>query len=504
MLLTDLFSHKIHSSGNDWPNKLIDIASIFNEFDGKPYDRAAIEKRLSEVSPRASKVARDPSKFRDEISAYPAYLGLYRIELVGGVWHIFLSDTAKHFLVSEEPDVAAFMLLQLILFQYPSGMGIAYTANSSTVRIQSNARDRTLKFVKNRLKLSPFRLICKSIQADSILKEISPLNAQIKPDEIFVLANTPSIYQNISPSSTDITEVLKKYREGKIDKPEQYEKRFHILRHTNFLTSDRNGIRIRESLNEEDSKELIEKLNTINKISAVFNGFDYASSADDLLDQIRKCSWGKYFDGLTTLSSTEIKNLTTDSEDKYIKLATSKRQSYSSYEVRKATATYHLKKYTSQDDAVKQKTKKRTIYTDPEVTKIRRQRANLVHKIVLDKLNSYLEAKGAKAFENEHIDLYAQLPSNEKFIFEVKSISQQNVLSQSRKGLSQLYEYRYRYQKQIGYDVNLFLVFPEEPKTVPWLQEYLCTDRDIGVVWFEGDTLVNSTYCEELASQLKS
>ena len=133
MEIKDLFSHKIHSSGSDWPNKLIDIATIFSEFDGQPYDRDAIEDRLSKISPRSSAVARDPSKFRDEISAYPAYLGLYRVELLNDVWHIFLSQAAKQFLITEEPDVAAFMMLQLIVFQYPNGMGVCllYTSDAA-------------------------------------------------------------------------------------------------------------------------------------------------------------------------------------------------------------------------------------------------------------------------------------------------------------------------------------------------------------------------------------
>ena len=73
MIITDLFSHKIHSSGDDWPQKLIEIASVFAEFDGMPYDRAAIEERFTQISPRASIVARDPEN--GEVSTIvPDYL----------------------------------------------------------------------------------------------------------------------------------------------------------------------------------------------------------------------------------------------------------------------------------------------------------------------------------------------------------------------------------------------------------------------------------------------
>ena len=85
----------------------------------------------------------------------------------------------------------------------------------------------------------------------------------------------------------------------------------------------------------------------------------------------------------------------------------------------------------------------------------------------------------------------------------MKSITVNNLLSQTRKGVSQLYEYRYRYKDVIGYDVNLFLVYPEEPAVVPWLQEYLCKDRHIGIIWFdENDQIQFSSHCESMAKVL--
>jgi len=107
-----------------------------------------------------------------------------------------------------------------------------------------------------------------------------------------------------------------------------------------------------------------------------------------------------------------------------------------------------------------------------------------VHKTVLQKLEEYLEGLGCDPVENDHIDLFAQIPGDGKFIFEVKSATRENLLSQARKGISQLYEYRYRYQDIIGYDVYLCLVFPEKPEGIDWLEGYICTDRKIGLIWF--------------------
>ena len=505
MEIKDLFSHKIHSSGEDWPNKLIDIASIFSEFDGKPYDRSAIEKRLSQISPRASEVARDPSKFRDEISAYPAYLGLYRVELVNNQWYIFLSDTAKQYLISEEPNVAAFMLLQMTLFQYPNGMGVAYYSGSNSVRIQSNTRDRTLKFIEKNIHLSPLRLICMGLRVDSILKGISPLEARVSLDEVFVLANQATTNCMANPPIDDVKRILLAYRSGELLAPEKYESRFHILKHTNFLESDRSGIRIRDALSATDATELVEKLNLINSIETQFSDFDNARSSEDLLDKVRLCSWGRYFDGVKTLESNKVNILTNENPDIYSELEILANQGVrkKGIEIIKSENIYSLRKVDFSNASSGSNSKSKVVYTDPELTKIRRQRANLSHKILLEKLYEYLESKGATPFENEHIDLFAELPSKEKYVFEVKSITINNLLSQTRKGVSQLYEYRYRYQNVIGYDVNLFLVYPQEPVFIPWLQEYLCTDRHIGVIWFdENDQIQFSENCVKMARPL--
>ena len=90
------------------PDKLSEIAAIFGEFDGELFDREAFEERLLRISPRSSYLTgrgerTDTSKFRDEISAYPAYLGLYFLEQSSSGWVVRVSDTAKKFLLREEP-----------------------------------------------------------------------------------------------------------------------------------------------------------------------------------------------------------------------------------------------------------------------------------------------------------------------------------------------------------------------------------------------------------------
>lgn len=482
MIIKDLFSHKIHSSKDSWANKLVDLAFVFAEFDGKPYDRVELENRLGKISPRASTVGRDPSKFRDEISAYPAYLGLYRVELINGVWHFVLSDTAKRFLVTEEPNVPAFMLLQLLLFQYPNGMGIAYYGNSDKVRIQANTRDRTLEFIENNIHLSPLRLICKAIKAVAILEAKSIFEIKVSYDEIFVLANESSINTYSNPSIESVIQVIQDFRNGNVFPPAKYESRFHILKHTDFILPERDGLKLRVPINATDRKEIENKLELINSIETTFIGFDGSNNSDEILKSITDGSWGKYFDGVRTLKSDIVEELTSESgifETEFYVPSKDKAQPLSpiTYEFRKRnTENENIPSYSA--------SKKRI---DPEITRIRRQKSNLNHKLILQQLEEYLELKGCSPLENEHIDLFATIPDNGNFLFEVKSTNSSNLLSQTRKGVSQLYEYRYRYKDKIGYDVSLCLVYPNKPSQIDWLEDYLCLDRNIGVVWFGDD-----------------
>lgn len=482
MIVKDLFSHKIHSSTDSWSAKLIDLAFIFYEFDRTPYDRELLEKRLSEISPRASSVARDPSKFRDEISAYPAYLGLYRVEKIDGIWHFILSDTAKKFLVTEEPNVPAFMLLQMVLFQYPNGMGVAYSSNSNGVRIQANTRDRTLEFIRHGVHLSPLRLICKALEADAAISSSSVFDAAVSYKEIFALANDPRIYQKTCPDLETVCEVINAVRTGEISPPATFESRFHILKHTDFLVPGKSSVQLRSPINQDDRQELEGKFKVINSLTVSFDEFDTASSSDEVLEQVISGAWGRYFDGVRTLNSETVEILSNE-KGLFIETPTEKIEPVIQPPSPIASRIYDFRKRNPNENTY-------TTYSlpqsriDPELTRIKRQRSNLTHKVVLQQLEEYLEHLGCNPVENDHIDLFAQIPGDGKFIFEVKSSTRDNLLSQARKGISQLYEYRYRYQNMVGYDVFLCLVFPERPDGIDWLESYICTDRQIGIIWF--------------------
>ncbi len=514
MAITDLFSHKIHSSGDDWPDKLAELAAIFAEFDGQIYDRAAFEERLQRISPRASYLAAsgtnrtsggrlDPSKFRDEISAYPAYLGLYFLEQSADGWIVRLSETAKKFLVREDPDVASFLRLQLPLFQFPNAMGAAYRGGTNDLRLQANAGSKTLRYVKDGIHFSPVRMIAVALKADANLRNVSVLNAAISFDEIFGLANSRSVNQHARPSQNAVSSTLSKIRGGDLTAiPSQYESRFHTLRHTELFVAKNGSLRLRETVNEADRGQLIRQLDAICSVPLEFRGFDGCTNMKGVEEVIAGGRWGRYFDGVRVLPSEIVDALATDHAIESATPLEPRSPTEATTFPQPVAEVYPFRERTDALPNVRPYDRRREM-ADPELTRIKRQRRNLAHKELLDKMTTWLRKLGARPKENDHIDLFAKIPADGSFIFEIKS-GGESILDQIRKGLSQLYEYRYRYREMIGGDdISLCLVLPEAP-SIPWAADYLCKDREINICWFEdGDKLAWSDLCGDRMTVLE-
>ena len=490
-MIVDLFSHKIHSSRNEWPDKLVELAAIFGEFDGELFDRNAFENRLEEISPRSSyltgKEGRiDASKFRDEISAYPAYLGLYYLEQSDAGWVVRVSDTAKQFLLREEPDVASFLRLQLPLFQFPNAMGAAYKSFTNKLHIQANVRDRALEYIGQGIHLSPIRLIAVALMADARLRGLGIHRASVTFDEVFGLANTPRTNSQALPRMDRVADTLDAVRKGRLPVPEQYERRFHILRHTGMFSVWKGAIRLRSALNEPDSDQLTRQLDAICDIDNEFDGFDDCISGRDLEGIIASGDWGRYFDGVRILPARIVQTLTSDDVLDAFRPLEGVAAAAVPIIPAPVADLYPFKDRGGRPPRPGSYDR-RSEMADPELTRIKMQRRNLVHKDLVDKMDGWLRDLGAVPKENEHIDLFAQIPDDGSFIFEMKS-GGESILDQIRKGLSQLYEYRYRYRNNIeDEDVALCLVLPESPKSIPWISEYLCEDREINLCWFDDD-----------------
>lgn len=87
---------------------------------------------------------------------------------------------------------------------------------------------------------------------------------------------------------------------------------------------------------------------------------------------------------------------------------------------------------------------------------------------------------------NQLIDLAARVAETD-FIFEMKSITDENAKSQVRNGLSQLYEYSYLQNLP---NASLVLVVERRmPENTQWMIEYMESNRNIQVIWNGDDNL---------------
>ena len=94
-----------------------------------------------------------------------------------------------------------------------------------------------------------------------------------------------------------------------------------------------------------------------------------------------------------------------------------------------------------------------------------------------------LRAHGAMPKANRYVDLSARHDGAD-FLFEMKSTTEANPHAQIRRGISQLYEYRYF--QHIPAAKLVLVVENPLPKKFGWLQNYLVKDRGVFLVW-DGD-----------------
>lgn len=123
------------------------------------------------------------------------------------------------------------------------------------------------------------------------------------------------------------------------------------------------------------------------------------------------------------------------------------------------------------------------------------ERANAAHRQLVKLVAGRIQQAGFLPVYNPLIDLAAQV-EDQQFIFEMKSSQEKNFRAQIRKGLSQLYEYRYL---QDAPDATLVLVIEKSlPPTIEWMQEYLETDRNIKLIWDGNNDLHASSQTREV------
>jgi hypothetical protein len=132
---------------------------------------------------------------------------------------------------------------------------------------------------------------------------------------------------------------------------------------------------------------------------------------------------------------------------------------------------------------VAEKVKQAQGYINAQIDAAAKERADGAHQMLTNIVAKKIRTAGAVPKQNKYIDLAATL-LDELYLFEMKSTTDNNVHSQVRKAISQLYEYRYIQQVP---DAKLVVVVENPlPKDKQWLIDYVVSDRELLLAW-DGD-----------------
>jgi hypothetical protein len=101
-----------------------------------------------------------------------------------------------------------------------------------------------------------------------------------------------------------------------------------------------------------------------------------------------------------------------------------------------------------------------------------RERANISHHALEKMLAKIAKGLGLKPRYNQNIDIYFDI-GDCSLLAEIKSCTDDNFHAQIRKGISQLFEYRFYHKELLQPEVQmLLLVETPPPKGKTWLVDY--------------------------------
>lgn len=137
---------------------------------------------------------------------------------------------------------------------------------------------------------------------------------------------------------------------------------------------------------------------------------------------------------------------------------------------------YELKEYEEQAQRVAIRKEAVKYFVD----QAKHERATTSHETLVKLMAENLRQRGAVPKANRYIDLSARWEGTD-YLFEMKSTTVDNPHAQIRRGLSQLYEYRYIQNVK---EAKLVLVIENAlPKENRWMEKYLIDDRRVLLVW---------------------
>jgi hypothetical protein len=294
--------------------------------------------------------------------------------------------------------------------------------------------------------------------------------------------NDDRINTRFSPDNKTIHSVIMGYKTEKLPawatiskNISKFKRNFHIFNWTGMFNHTGTGLHIADGA----TAKIYSYIHTIANIEHDFYGFEPCYSSANIEESVKSVvispAWGRHFDCYTMPTQT-LRLLSDSIIDEHGVLIDELPLDYIKIETEPFPVLNNYQSNQIRAFTVSGKN------ADPFETIIRREKANREHGRILERIVSIIRINGNKAFENIFIDLLAVIGTND-FIFEIKSNNTKNALSQIRKAIAQLYEYRYRSNRQ---GAILCIVLQQKP-VQDWVIDYLVKDRNIMICWMVDD-----------------
>ena len=499
-------ANKIQSTDPDFEEYLIDVATIFAEFDGQAYDYDAVTDRFLQLSGRPIESDRDPSFFRDKYSAYGSFLGIMMVVRDRDQWVWRLSGAASQLLCGDEPNVRAFSRVQLGLLQYPYLVGTRYQSNSAN--ITWNARDPIVKMIEAQVRVVPFRIILRALKVKSEITNVNLSETRLTYKEIFFLFNSPLTNHEPNPSETDISRVLRLAEIKDIpvirEVFTEFHRNFHFFETTGLLKRFDKSLMLNLASDLESTsskRRMIDAIADMTTFCEEFYNYGFLSIQEHLNQMAFHAAWSRYYDG-SKLPQDIYSCLTGSLFDDQVLSNQADQESKDIDQLPIILQSSTLPPLTSRQPSHSSQTyRTNASNADPELTRLKRQKSNTYHRFLVDEIERRLQTKGCQPKDNIYIDLAGTLDGL-NILFEMKSCNSDNVISQIRKAVSQVHEYRYRYSNEFPLEKTLLCIVVQERPDHWWL-DYLIRDRGINIIWLEGEVnLACTSDCNQLIQQL--
>ena len=481
--VTSFFSNKIPCTLDDWFEALVVVASVYERFDGKPYDRDNIVREFEKIATRNATTLRatrkDPSDYRDEYSAYGSYLGIFYVERQGGRLICRVSKAAKELLCGHSPDPEAFCRFQMAMYQYPDGTGVVYRGG---LRLQKNSANTKIREIEGGVLFAPYRVILDVLlymAEDAQLKT----QAHLTFDDLYFLFNAPEVHQssNIAAFRASLPGLILRLTGMRtaMNNPyhadTRFKRNFHILERTGLILQE--GGRLKLSFKLSDSHKLA-AAKAIASLGVYF--YDFSKLAGprkdmerDILDIVLSGAWGRYFDGMN-LHYDAVSTLNYDDGGHGHSAGLENHAPFPPLQ------DYRLFRFPGSSHPSRG-------MPDYARSKELREKRNVRHREILDCLARKLTALGSRPRDNVFMDMTASL-NGKDFIFEAKTVAENDIIDRVREAVAQLLEYRFR-SKQVVNDPRLVLLLGAgPPQTYEWVFDYLA-ELGIQVCWVAGDRI---------------